>query len=377
MGPAQVAGRLTATQPGWRFAGTAAVSRTAFGGYALAQASGPLEVSERAGQWDIKTSLAGSGGRGEGYVTAALGGAPKVRFDGGAAGGRPPADARPAGDGLRPEARGERGAQPAGRPDLQGQGGGLQPGGGAGRAAGSAAATWSASQGKAGQPWTFTVDARGDRMATGFPEVDRLLGPKPELKAQANLQGRRLAVGLGQPDRRSGQGGRRRRARRDGGLTFKLDWNANGPFRAGPVEISGAAKGTGAITGTLAAPRADILADVAQIDVPRLPLKDAHVTLSFLSRPGGASGMAALTATSAYGPARARSDFSFPEGGIDLTDLSVDAGGVKASGSLSLRSRTPSAANLEVAVTRGALLDGGRVAGSVRSPMRRAARGRR
>jgi translocation and assembly module TamB len=76
--------------------------------------------------------------------------------------------------------------------------------------------------------------------------------------------------------------------------------------------------------------------------------------------------MAALTGASAYGPARARTDFSFPEGGIDLTGLSVDAGGVKASGSLSLRNRTPSAADLDIAVTRGAFVDTGRVAGRVR-----------
>ncbi len=44
----------------------------------------------------------------------------------------------------------------------------------------------------------------------------------------------------------------------------------------------------------------------------------------------------------------------------------MDAGGVKAAGSLSLRSRTPSAANLEVTVTRGALLDAGRLAGTVK-----------
>ena len=118
----------------------------------------------------------------------------------------------------------------------------------------------------------------------------------------------------------------------DGGLTFKLDWSADGPFEAGPIEIAGKAKGSGAITGTLAAPRADLLADFAEIDIPRLPLKDAHLTLSFLRRADGASGMVALTATSAYGPARARADFQFPQGGVDLTDLSVDAGGVKASG---------------------------------------------
>ena len=85
--------------------------------------------------------------------------------------------------------------------------------------------------------------------------------------------------------------------------------------------------------------------------------------------------MVALTATSAFGPARARSDFRFPEGGVDLTGLSVDAGGVKATGSLSLRSRTPSAADLDVAVTRGAASTPARSPGPSRSSTRPAARG--
>src|SRR5262249_9963265 len=152
----------------------------------------------------------------------------------------------------------------------------------------------------------------------------------------------------------------------DGSLKFKVDWSAEGPFHAGPLEITGHAKGSGDVTGTLSAPRADLTADLAAIDVPNLPLKDAHVVLSFVDKPDGSSGQLALTASSAFGPARARSDFRFPAGGIDLTGLSVDAGGVKASGSLSLRARAPSAADLELTVTRGAFLDGGRVAGTVK-----------
>jgi translocation and assembly module TamB len=233
-------------------------------------------------------------------------------------------------------------------------------------AAGSASATWSASQSKAGQPWVLTADARGDRFATGYAEIDRLLGAKPQIKAQANVQGRRVAVGSASLQGAALKASTAGVLAADGGLTFKLDWSASGPFRAGPVEISGSAKGSGAITGTLAAPRADLLADVDQIDVPRLPLKAAHVTLSFLRKPDGSSGMVALTATSAYGPATARSDFNFPKGGVDLTGLAVDAGGVKASGSLSLRSRAPSAADLEVVVAKGAFLDAGKIAGSVK-----------
>jgi translocation and assembly module TamB len=233
-------------------------------------------------------------------------------------------------------------------------------------AAGSADASWSAAQTKAGQPWAFSLDARGDRLATGYPELDRLLGGKPQLKAEASLKDRRLAIGSAQLTGAAMRVSSAGILAPDGGLTFKVDWSAEGPFRAGPVEIAGRAKGSGAITGTLAQPRADLIADLAEIDVPRLPLKDAHLTLSFLQKPDGSSGMVALTAASGFGPARARADFRFPSGGLELTGLSVDAGGVKASGSLALRSNAPSAANLEVAVTRGAFLDAGRVSGTVK-----------
>ncbi len=366
MGPDRIAGRLTQAQPGWRFAGTAALGHAGLGAYSLAQATGPLEVAEKAGQWDIKTRLAGAGGRGAGFLAAALGGAPKASFDGArlADGRLLLRELEVTGSGLKLEANGGRSL--LGGLTFKGKAAVSNLAAARAGAAGSAQASWSAAQAKAGQPWTFSLDARGDRMATGYPELDRLLGPKPELKAQANLQGRRLAIGSASLAGAALKASTAGVLAADGGLTFKLDWSAQGPFRAGPVEIAGGAKGSGAITGTLAAPRADVLADVAQIDVPRLPLKDAHITLSFLRKADGSSGVAAVTATSAFGPARARADFGFPEGGIDLTGLSVDAGGVKASGSLSLRSRTPSAANLEVTVTKGALLDAGRVAGTVK-----------
>jgi len=366
MGPARVTGRLTQAEAQWRFAGTASVSQANLGSYGLAQAAGPLEITERAGQWDVRTRIAGAGGRGSGFVAAALGGAPRASLDGArlADGRLLLRDLQVTGSGLKVEASGGRSL--LGGLTFKGKAAVSNLAAARAGAAGSAAASWTATQAKARQPWTFSVDARGDRLATGYPEIDRLLGPKPQLKAQANLDGRRLAVGsaslAGAALRVSTAGV----LAADGGLTFKLDWSADGPFHAGPVEISGKAKGSGAITGRLDAPRADLLADIAQIDVPRLPLKDAHLTLSFLRRPDGSSGMAALTATSAFGPARARTDFAFPEGGIDLTGLSVDAGGVKASGSFSLRSRAPSAANLQVAVTRGAFLDAGQVAGVVK-----------
>ena len=366
MGATRISGRVTQAKAAWRFAGGATVSQANFEGYSLAQASGPVDVAESGGQWDIKTRLVGAGGRGEGYLAAMLGAAPKASFDGARlADGRLLLHAlQVTGAGLKLDAAGGRSL--LGGLTFKGSAAISNLAAARSGAAGSAAANWSASQAKAGQPWTFTLDARGDKLATGYPELDRLLGGKPQLKAQANLQGRRLAVGQASLTGAALQASTAGVLAADGGLTFKVDWSADGPFEAGPIEVTGKAKGSGAITGTLAEPRADLTADLAEIDIPTLPLKDAHLTLSFLRKPDGSSGMVALAAASAHGPARARADFRFPEGGVDLSGLSVDAAGVKASGSLSLRRQAPSAANLEVAVTHGVFLDAGRVAGTVR-----------
>ncbi|RAK61320.1 translocation/assembly module TamB [Phenylobacterium hankyongense] len=367
MGPARVAGVLTGGEAaGWRFAGSANVTQLAMGGYGLAQVAGPLELTQHSGVTTLRGRLAASGGRGAGWIAAVLGGAPRASFDAARL-----ADGRLAlnkldvvGKGLKLQATGGRGLLGGltfkGRADLSNLAAARAG------AAGSASGAWSAGQASAGKPWTFSVNAQGQKFATGYAELDRLLGARPQLKMQANLQDRRVSVAsavlFGAALKASTAGV----LAPNGGLTFKLDWSATGPFRAGPVEIAGHAKGSGAITGTLGAPRADLLADLDAVDLPRLPLKNAHVTLSFLRLPDGSSGLIAVTADSAYGPARGRSAFRFPQGGVDLTELSVDAGGLKAAGALSLRRRTPSAADLTLALTRGAFLDAGRVAGTAR-----------
>jgi len=95
-----------------------------------------------------------------------------------------------------------------------------------------------------------------------FAELDRLLGGQPRLSGKAEFSGGRIlvseAVLTGASGRMTAAGAREA----DGALKFKLDWTAEGPFRAGPVEITGKAKGSGAITGTLQAPRADLIADI-------------------------------------------------------------------------------------------------------------------
>ncbi|MBS0334176.1 MAG: translocation/assembly module TamB domain-containing protein, partial [Proteobacteria bacterium] len=370
LGPAHVAGRLdqtvVKTRTAWKFRGEGTVAHANLGGYELAAVSGPLEIAEAAGQWDFKARLAGAGGRGDGYVTAMLGAQPKASFDGArlADGRLLLRDLSVAGAGLKLDVSGERGL--LGGIALKGKAAISNLAVAHAGATGAANLDISASQGRAGQPWSLALEAHGDRFAVGYPELDRLLGAKPAFKAQGSWLGHRLTIASASLNGAAVSANGSGTYAADGGLGFKLDWTAEGPFHAGPIEIAGKAKGSGAVSGSLAAPRADLTADLAEIDIPRLPLKDARLTLSFQKKPDGSAGAFALDAASAYGPAHARSDFRFPEGGIDLADLSVDAGGVKASGALSLRRNAPSAADLKVTVGRGALLDAGQVSGVVR-----------
>lgn len=333
-------------------------------GYRLARIKGPASLGWRRGELTIKGDATTEGGGGEGLL-AVLGRSPSAQFEGARLkdGRFLIRSAKVNAPNLTVVAQGERGVL-----------GGLSFKGEArvkslapvkAGMAGQASARWSASQ-ASGKPWMLNVDARAANFASGLDELDRLLGKTPRLNARAAWADNRLSVADAKLD------GTAASVRTSGvlgpgaALSFKLDWTATGPFRAGPVEVAGKARGTGAVTGTLTAPKADLIADFDSIDVPRLPLKDAHVVLSFAKRPDGGDGVATITAGSQYGPARAHSAFNFATGGLELTDLDVDAGGAKAKGAVSLRSGRPAAADLVVAVGPGAFLAQGSVKGTAK-----------
>jgi translocation and assembly module TamB len=333
-------------------------------GYRLARARGPASVGWKRGELSIKAAATTEGGGGEGLL-AVLGRSPSAQFEGARLkdGRFLIRSAKVQAPNLTVNAQGERGI--LGGLSFKGEAkvASLKPI----RAgmAGQATAKWSASQG-VNKPWMLSVDARGANFATGLAELDRLLGKTPRLDARASWNDGRLSVADAKLDGTSAS------VRTSGvlgpgtALGFKLDWTAEGPFAAGPIEVAGKAKGTGAVTGTLAAPKADLIADFDSIDVPRLPLKDAHIVLSFAKRPDGGDGTASIEAGSQYGPAKARTAFSFAPGGLELSDLDVDAGGAKAKGAISLRSGRPATADLVVAVGPGAFLAQGRVSGTAR-----------
>jgi translocation and assembly module TamB len=149
-------------------------------------------------------------------------------------------------------------------------------------------------------------------------------------------------------------------------LAVYVDWTAKGPILAGPLEIAGAAKGTGKISGTLSAPRADLTAELASLDLGQLVVTPARLTVSVLGETGGVTGVAAISGpTTKYGPANAKAAFRLEGGGLDLSDIVADAGSVKLAGALALRSGEPSSADLTLAAGPGAVLASGRLNGKV------------
>lgn len=362
---ARFSGFLSGDPKSWRLAGRIEGDRVGQPAFRLTRIGGPVQVTMKAGELAVEADLAGAGG--QGAAAGLLGAAPTAK-----AAVTRLSDGRILlrsvhidGAGLDVNATGRRGLigdlSLSGDARLSNLAAALRLG-----AKGVLTARWTAGQSRAGRPWEVGVKASGEGLAVGMAELDRLLGAKPALAADLTWDAGRLAVtqarltGAAATATASGV--------RDaaGQLAFKLGWTAQGPFRAGPVEISGKVSGDGALTGTMAAPRADLTADIDQIDLPRLPLTAAKLRLAFERAGGDTNGKVALTANSPYGPARGASQFRFAPGGVDLSGLDVDAGGLKANGAVSLRRATPSAADLTLVVGPGAFIAQGRVDGKLR-----------
>ncbi|RAK69236.1 translocation/assembly module TamB [Phenylobacterium kunshanense] len=363
LGPGRLTGGVTAQGADWRFEGSAVLMDVGLGAYRLQRISGPVQVAREKGAYALETQLTGAGGQGAGLAAAMLGANPVASLD-----ARRLANGQMvvrrldlSGRGLKLSASGERTL--LGAVGFKGDAQVSNLAAAREGASGALDMAWRASQARADGPWTITLDARGQRLALGMAELDRLLGGQPRLEAQGTWQAGRVAITRAALDGAALDATAAGVMERDQRLAFKTDWTATGPFRAGPVEISGRARGMGGVSGTLTAPRLDLSADIEQIDVPRLPLRDAKLALVFQRRVDGSDGTVALTASSGYGPARAGASFRFPRGGVDLSDLVIDAGGVRARGQLSLRRSAPSAADLTLDIGRGALLDAGRIAG--------------
>ncbi|MGI8841928.1 MAG: translocation/assembly module TamB domain-containing protein [Caulobacteraceae bacterium] len=366
MGPAFLSGGLGGDAKHWVFNGAASVARVAIGNYALARLAGPIRVERRGQETTIDSSPAGQGGSGRGLAAALMGAGPR-----GAARLTVFGDGRLLvrsldieGAGLKVTAAGERtflgGLSFKGAATVSNLAAALAG------ARGVVRGGWTASQASASKPWSFSFDARGERLATGLAEADRLLGSVPRLRVQANYQSGAVAIGRATLDGAAGSLVSAGLIGPAGALKLRPDWRAAGPLDIGPLEIDGAAKGSGALSGTFARPRADLMADFGAINLPVIPLRGAHLIVSFLSEPGGANGRFSLAGASEYGPARGSANFRFMRGGLDLSDVDVNGGGVTARGSVSALAGEPSKADLVLAVGPGALLSEGHAGGRVR-----------
>jgi len=362
MGAARLTGTLNGRADRWTLAGPLAVDAPSAFGYQLAQVRGPVKLDWSAGQLAIGATMDGSGGAGRGVVPALLGGRPHatsqlVWLTDGRVLIR---SLSVVGPGLKIDGQGSRGV--FGGLSFNGQAtfsnfAVAQPG-----AKGLMTASWTASQ-SGRSPWTFGFDAKANDFASGMAELDHLLGPTPTLKGQASVDGKGVALSRADLTGAAGDANAAGLIGGDGSLALKLGWSAKGPLEIGPLEISGAGKGSGDLAGTIANPRADLMADFALIDLPQLPLTNAHVTLSFLKGPADTNGVFSLAAGSPYGPAHVATGFRFEGDGVDLTGLVADAGGVHAAGAVALRQGAPSSADLAVNVGAGAFLTRGEASG--------------
>jgi translocation and assembly module TamB len=366
-GPSAYVGRFTGSPDQWRLAGNLSVNGAALASYQATRIAGPLALSSTGGgRLLLEGDLSATGGSNRGMIGGLLGADPRLQMT---------------------LARLPSGAILLQEVDLRGQAIAIEGSGSrnllgglgfrgraeitdarrlASGANGAFGGTIEASSARARAPWMIRFDGRGRGLATGMNELDRLLGRTPRLQLAGVLDGGQIAVERAELTGAAGRAGARGLIETGGRLRLALDWNARGPFGVGPIEIDGAATGNGALTGTLAQPRADLRARFDNIATGPLTLTGADVILSFRRGPNASDGRIAVTAGSNYGPARASSDFFLGNGGVRLSDLDLDAGGVTAQGSIALINGAPSSANLTFDAKPGAFLASGEANGEIR-----------
>ena len=364
-GPLRLRGGLGGDQKHWVFSGAGSLERPTLSGVTFARVAGPIAVEGGGRQTVIKTTLRGEGGTGEGLAAGLLGNAPVVSTDVVLIGDRRVNLRKITLDGAQLKVAGAGSQGVLGDLAFSGQAVVADLARAKLGAHGGLKATWSAKQSGRG-PWVFGVDGHGLDFHLGSEPIDGLLGSTPGLtlkgavdKGGVNLEQVNLAG-------RAGSLTAAGRIGSAGALKLAVAWRLAGPIPIGPIEIAGAAKGTGDIGGTLASPTADLIADLAAVDLPNLPLRDAHLVTQLRDLTGAVAGRFSLVATSQYGPARAAADFSLAGGGLSVSGLDANAGGLKAGGAFALVDNAPSTADLVWSAGPGAFLAAGHATGHAR-----------
>lgn len=365
-GPAAYTGKFTGTPETWRLDGTVSLQNTSLASYNATRLAGPLNIASRSGRIDADGDIRAVGGRADGIIGALLGSAPRVQFaaarmsDGAILLERVTAR----GKALNVTGSGSRnllgGLSFRGRADLTDLAA-IRPG-----ARGTFAGPIQATSARSGAPWRISFDGRGTRLGTGMEELDRLLGATPRLQLAGLLTDGRIEINQGLLTGAAGQASAKGLIEAEGRLRLALDWNARGPFGVGPVAIDGAMTGEGALTGTLAQPRADLTAAFDKVAAGPLTLTNANLVLSFRKGADSSDGRIVVNSGSNYGPARAAGNFYLGDDRIRLTGVDLDAGGVTAQGAIALSNNVPSSADLTFTARQGAFLRSGTADGRIR-----------
>ncbi len=371
LGAGHIDGKLTGSADQWILAGNGELMQGSLMGFSLTRLSGPFKLERAKSETSLTFSARGEGGSGTGLLAAMLGARPTaaaefVWLSGNRLLMRKLKVEAP---GLKVTGEGDRTV--FGALTFKGDAAISNLAAAHTGAHGLVKASWSAHQDGGhldgnpggGKPWSITVDAKGESFAGGLGDLDRLLGPTPRLRAKADYLNNVFQVSQSTIDGYAGSMGAVGAIGPEAALRLTLDWKATGPFQFGPIEVAGAAKGGGALTGTLNDPRADLTADFAQIDLPYLPLQDAHLVLSFMKGPNDSNGRVAISGTSPYGPAKGAATFRFAGADLKLNDVAIDGGGVTAQGALALRRGEASSADLDLVLGPGAILSQGKATG--------------
>lgn len=365
-GPAAYTGVFKGDGTRWSLNGAVDLQAADIASYRAQRISGPLNLTADAGRYALDGDIRAAGGSSEGIVGGLLGAQPRIQFKASRAldGALLLQNIEATGQAL--ELKGSGGRNLLGGLSFRGNAvitdaSRIHPG-----AKGAFGGPITAAMPRTGAPWAITFDGRGTGLTTGQEELDRLLGLTPRLQLTGSLNGGRIAVDRAALTGAQGSANAKGVLEGDGRLRLALDWNARGPFGVGPVAIDGAMTGDGALTGTLARPRADLRAKFDRIDAGPLDLTNADLTLTFQKGDDASDGRVAMTAGSNYGPARASGAFYLGGPHIRLTDVDLDAGGVTARGAVALSNNLPSSADLNFTARPGAFLASGSAQGRIR-----------
>lgn len=337
--------------------------------YRMARLSGPVELSAARGEYNLQGQLRAAGASTDGMIGGLMGSAPALDLS---------------------VSMLKDGAILLRKIDLQGQAASLTGSGGrnlAGglkfdgdivlkdlsrlspEAKGAFNARISANSPRARAPWSLSLDGTGNHVKTGFAEADRLLGERPKLKLAGSLNQGVVSVTQGRLDGDKNTFVNAMGQFNNGNLALKLNWNAAGEFLIGPIAIPEAIRGSGALTGSLNYPVVNLRSDFQQIRLAdNVSLDNAMLAVNYSKRPhpNNTNGFVDLRGTMGGHAAYARSFYSFIPDGIRLSDLNVNAGGVRAAGSVTLTGSTPSRADLRVSARPGALVQSGWLDGTVK-----------